>query len=184
MNPKGRNSKFFYNKSALRIADFSIFNLRIGLFTYIKQFWYSSTVFLKAYGLAIWEWLFGMGTIFAKLLQEHSWICHITRGFATRDMTNSLVLLQKLCKNCPRPEKPFSNSKTISLYITYKNILFKDQNWLKTEFWKIDKLTEMKNLSNHRVVIQKNPLQITSDHFRMTTLSFDEFFNHLSIYHF
>ena len=27
-----------------------------------------------------------------------------------------------------------------------------------------------KNLSNHRVVIQKNPLQITSDHFRMTTL--------------
>ena len=60
---------------------------------------------LKAYGLAIWEWLFGTGTIFAKLLQEHSWICHITRGFATRDMTNSLVLLQKLCKNCPRPEK-------------------------------------------------------------------------------
>ena len=29
-------------------------------------------------------------------------------------MTNSLVLLQKLCKNCPHPEKPFSNSKTIS----------------------------------------------------------------------
>ena len=29
----------------------------------------------------------------------------ITRGFATRDKTNSLVLLQKLCKNCPRPEK-------------------------------------------------------------------------------
>ena len=27
-----------------------------------------------------------------------------------------------------------------------------------------------KNLSNHRVVIRKNPLQITSDHFRMTTL--------------
>ena len=103
--------------------------------------------------------------------------------------------------------KPFSNSKTISLYITYKNKLFKNQNWLKTEFWKIDKLTEMKNssndgvmrknplqvtlksfanqknLSNHRVVIRKNPLQITSDHFRMTTLSFDEFFNHLSIYH-
>ena len=62
-------------------------------------------VFLKAYCLAIWEWLFGTGTIFAKLLQEHSWICHITRGFATRDMTNSLVLLQKLCKNCPHPEK-------------------------------------------------------------------------------
>ena len=62
-------------------------------------------VLLKAYGLAIWEWLFGMGTIFAKLLQEHSWICHITCGFATRDMTNSLVLLQKLCKNCPHPEK-------------------------------------------------------------------------------
>ena len=30
---------------------------------------------------------------------------HITRGFATRDMTNSLVLLQKHCKNCPRPKK-------------------------------------------------------------------------------
>ena len=26
-------------------------------------------------------------------------------GFATCDMTNSLVLLQKLCKNCPHPEK-------------------------------------------------------------------------------
>ena len=57
-------------------------------------------------------------------------------------MTYSRVLLQKLCKNCPRPEKPFSNSKTISLYITYKNKLFKNQNWLKTEFWKINKLTE------------------------------------------
>jgi len=118
-----------------------------------------------------------MGTIFAKLLQEHKWICHITSGEATSDMTYSRVLLQKLCKNCPRPEKPFSNSKTISIYITYKNKLFKNQNWLKTEFWKIDKLTEMKNSSNHRVVIQKNPLQVTSDHFRMTTLSFDEFFN-------
>ena len=30
-------------------------------------------VLLKVYGLAIWEWLFGMGTFFAKLLQEHSW---------------------------------------------------------------------------------------------------------------
>ena len=116
-----------------------------------------------------------MGTFFAKLLQEHKWICHITSGEATSDMTYSRVLLQKLCKNCPRPEKPFSNSKTISLYITYKNKLFKNQNWLKTEFWKIDKLTEMKNSSNHRVVIQKNPLQITSDHFCMATLWFDEF---------
>ena len=83
-----------------------------------------------------------------------------SRGEATRDMTNSLVLLQKLCKNCPRPKKPFSNSKTISLYITYKNKLFKNQNWLKTEFWKIDKLTEMKNSSNDRVM-RKNPLQVT-----------------------
>ena len=33
---------------------------------------------------------------------------------ATRDMTYSRVLLQKLCKNCPHPEKPFSNSKTVS----------------------------------------------------------------------
>ena len=55
-----------------------------------------------------------MGTIFAKLLQEHKWICHITSGEATSDMTYSRVLLQKLCKNCPHPEKPFSNSKTIS----------------------------------------------------------------------
>ena len=35
---------------------------------------------VKTYGLAIWEWLFGTGTIFAKLLQEHKWICHITSG--------------------------------------------------------------------------------------------------------
>ena len=28
-----------------------------------------------------------MGTIFAKLLQEHKWICHITSGEATSDMT-------------------------------------------------------------------------------------------------
>ena len=55
-----------------------------------------------------------MGTIFAKLLQEHKWICYITSGEATSDMTYSRVLLQKLCKNCPHPEKPFSNSKTIS----------------------------------------------------------------------
>ena len=40
----------------------------------------------------------------------------------------------------------------------------------------IKKLCKSKNLFHHRVVIRKNPLQITSDHFRMTTLSFDEFF--------
>ena len=34
----------------------------------------------------------------------------------------------------------------------------------------IKKLCKSKNLSNHRVVIRKNPLQITRDHFRMTTL--------------
>ena len=43
---------------------------------------YSCMLLLKAYGLAIWKWLFGTGTIFAKLLQEHSWICHITHSFA------------------------------------------------------------------------------------------------------
>ena len=84
------------------------------LLLWFDEFFNSVRKFALAYGLAIWEWLFWMGTIFAKLLQEHSWICHITCGFATRDMTNSLVLLQKLCKNCPHPEKPFSNSKTIS----------------------------------------------------------------------
>ena len=39
-----------------------------------------------SYGFAIKEWLFGMGIIFAKLLLEHSCICHITGGFATCDM--------------------------------------------------------------------------------------------------
>ena len=29
----------------------------------------------KTYGFAIWEWLFGMGTIFEKLLHKHSCIC-------------------------------------------------------------------------------------------------------------
>ena len=48
--------------------------------------------------------------------------------FATRDVTNLLVLLQKLCKNCPHLEKPFLNSKTIS-QIKFPN--------------------KIKNLSNH-----------------------------------
>ena len=33
---------------------------------------------------------------------------------STSEFVISPVLLQKLCKNCPHPEKPFSNSKTIS----------------------------------------------------------------------
>ena len=60
-------------------------------------------------------------------------ICHITRGFATRDMTNSLVLLQKLCKNCLHPENPFSNSKTISqIKFPYKieKLINSQQEWL------------------------------------------------------
>ena len=48
---------------------------------------------------------------------------------------------------------------------------------LNLEVFITNPITELKNLSNHRVVIRKNPLQITSDHFRMTTLWFDEFFN-------
>ena len=33
---------------------------------------------------------------------------------STSEFVISRVLLKKLCKNCPHPEKPFSNSKTIS----------------------------------------------------------------------
>ena len=40
--------------------------------------------------------------------------CHNGLQIHALCVTNSLVLLQKLCKNCPHPEKPFSNSKTIS----------------------------------------------------------------------
>ena len=39
--------------------------------------------------------------------------CSFSGWRPTSDMTYSQVLLQKLCKNCPHPEKPFSNSKTI-----------------------------------------------------------------------
>ena len=80
-----------------------------------------------AYGIDIWEWLFWMGTTFAKLLQEHSWICHITRGFATCNMTNSLVLLQKLCKNCPHPEKLHFSGNTECLCFHYWD--FWHNNW-------------------------------------------------------
>ena len=90
-----------------------------------------------------------MGTIFAKLLQEHSWICHITCGFATRDMTNSLVLLQKLCKNCPHPEKLHSiqsknwfligQLKTGIILTDWHDILHKYFIWLpnNAHFWHI-----------------------------------------------
>ena len=121
----------------------------------------------KTYGLAIWEWLFRMGTIFAKLLQEHKWICHITSGEATSDMTYSRVLLQKLCKNCPRPEKPFSNSKTISLYITYKNSRFNNQKFV---ILSIKYECALKNSSDHRVVIRKWSLVICKGFFRPWTL--------------
>ena len=52
-----------------------------------------------------------MGTIFAKLLQN---INHIMSGEAKSVMTYAQVLLQKLCKHCPPPEKSFSYSKAIS----------------------------------------------------------------------
>ena len=41
-----------------------------------------------------------------------------SRGEATRDMTNSLVLLQKLCKNCPHPEKLQSLEVRVQAYRT------------------------------------------------------------------
>ena len=65
---------------------------------------------------------------------------HITSGEATIDMTHSRVLQQKLWKNCPHPEKPFSNSKTISQIKFHYRI---------------------KNSA--RVAMQKNPLQVTND---------------------
>ena len=61
------------------------------------------------------------------------------------------------CKNCPRPEKLHSH---IAIVVTPPSL---------------KSFANQKNLSNHWLVIRKNPLQITSDHFRMTTLWFDEF---------
>ena len=42
----------------------------------------------------------------------------LARGFTTHDMTNSLVLLQKLCKNCPHPEKLHLFSKMEAIFLT------------------------------------------------------------------
>ena len=80
--------------------------------------------------------------------------------------------LQSFCRSTSefvisRVAKPFSNSKTISLYIKYKNSRFNNQKFI---ILSIKYECALKNSSNHRVVIRKNPLQITSDHFRMTTL--------------
>ena len=52
---------------------------------------------------------------------------------------------------------------------------FSHSNSSKTTIMK--KLCKSKFLSYCISAMRKNPLQITSDHFRMTTLSFDEFFN-------
>ena len=84
------------------------------------------------------------------------------------------MLLQKLCKNCPRPEKPFSNSKTISLYITYKNSRFNNQKFV---ILSIKYECALKNSSNHRTAIRKWSLVICKGFFCMTTLWFDKFFN-------
>ena len=44
--------------------------------------------------------------LIGKILGHYFWSLSIKiKNFATRNMTNSLVLLQKLCKNCPHPEK-------------------------------------------------------------------------------
>ena len=40
--------------------------------------------------------------------------CRSTSEFVIPRVAKPRVLLQKLCKHCPHPEKPFSNSKTIS----------------------------------------------------------------------
>ena len=44
-------------------------------------------------------------------------ISHITSGEATGNMTYARVFMQKLCKNCPHPKKPFSYSKSISFIL-------------------------------------------------------------------
>merc|ERR1712001_140229 len=47
-------------------------------------------------------------------------------------MTYSRVLLQKLCKSCPHPEKPFSNSKTISqikFHYRIEKLVKSQQEW-------------------------------------------------------
>ena len=54
------------------------------------------------------------------------------------------VLLQKLCKKCPHPKKPFSNTKTRNFTLDTRISFFKNQNWevfiTKPTFYKIEKL--------------------------------------------
>ena len=58
-------------------------------FLYLLQWFFEKNLSLNH----IHHWFFqqcsfsGWGQFFAKLLQEHKWICHITSGFATCDMT-------------------------------------------------------------------------------------------------
>ena len=52
---------------------------------------------------------------------------------STSEYVISQVLLQKFCKNCPHPEKPFSNSKTISqIKFPYRieKLVKSQQEWL------------------------------------------------------
>ena len=97
-----RAAKGFSAWSHCDLIKFSIFQFKCIKVLIRKKYIY---VLFKTYLFAIWEWLFGMGTIFAKLLQEHLCVCHITRGFANQYDLCALVLLQKLCKNCPHPKK-------------------------------------------------------------------------------
>jgi hypothetical protein len=63
-----------------------------------------------------WIVVFWDGDNFCKAFAgAQVYISHITNGKAMSDTTYARVLLQKLCKNCPHPEKPLSNSKSISL---------------------------------------------------------------------
>ena len=54
--------------------------------------------------------VFRDGDIFCKAFagaqSYHEWLRHSSQSYAR-------VLLQKLCKKCPFPKKPFSNTKTI-----------------------------------------------------------------------
>ena len=87
-------------------------------------------------------------------------ISHITSSEATSDMTYARVPLRKLCKNCPHPEKPFPYSKPIS-HIIYSYQLQLGIN--KIFLLKNQNQNILKILSNDRVVMLKNPLQITCD---------------------
>ena len=105
--------------------------------------------------------VFRDGDNFCKAFPEAQvHISHITSGEATSDMTYARVPLRKLCKNCPHPEKPFPYSKPIS-HIIYSYQLQLGIN--KIFLLKNQNQNILKILSNDRVVMLKNPLQITCD---------------------